>query len=202
VLLAAVGGLAMPVIAAGHDVDAPAARRALSLGIAAGTVSLGCAGVAAAALRAEQAVSWLLDAAGRGGWVRVAAASGAASVSGAALGAVHGAIGAFGLGGGPAFAARLVVVSGVWGAILGALAAWAARRAHIAGPRRDRWGPLRLAVAAGFSMVCISHWGELAIPVVAAAAAVLAATSARAAGALPPPRCAHPAGQGRGGRRP
>lgn len=197
-LLAALGGLAAPLVARGHDLDVTrdaGAARALSLEIAAFSLGIAGSGVAAAALRAEQAQAWILDAAGVGGELRAAALALATAAAGAALGLAHGALAALGLGTGPWSAARLVAGGAAWGAALGALAAWHARRSAVASTRRDRWGPVRLL---GLILVAIAAAGalaELSIPVIAAVAVGLTAVSARTAAALPPPRCAHRAGR-------
>lgn len=200
-LLAALGGLVTPLAARGYDLDAPSAQSALSLGIAAGTLAVAGAGVAAATLRAEQAHAWMLDSVGAGGGLRVVAATAATAAAGVALGLAHGALVARGLDAGPALAARIVGVSGAWGAVIAALAGWHARRAHIAGPRRDRWGPVRLIVLSALAITAVAYLGELAVPLVALLASALAAISAPGAAALPPPRCARAPSGTKGARR-
>ncbi len=96
--------------------------------------------------------------------------------------------------------ARLIALGGAWGAVIAALAAWHARRAHIAGPRRDRWGPVRLIVLSALAITAAAHLAELAIPLVALLAVALAALSVPGAAALPPPRCAR-VSSGREGKR-
>lgn len=203
-LLAALGGLAAPLAARGHDLDAPASVSALSLGIAAGTLSIACSGIAGAALRAERAQAWLLDATGAGGALRVIAASGATAAGGAALGLIHGAMASAGLGAGlssAGLAARLAGLGAALGAALGVLAAWQARLAATDGPRRGGRDLARRAGGVGLSIAGLAALGEPAVGLVAATALALAASSSRRAAALPEPRGAH-AHAGARGQRP
>ncbi|MCC6558842.1 MAG: hypothetical protein IT372_38410 [Polyangiaceae bacterium] len=188
VLLAALGGLAAPLAARGHDLTAPASISALSLGIAAWTLSLAGGGIAAAALRAERAKAWLLDSTGAGGALRVLAASGAAAAACAALGLIHGAVATAGLGAGPLLAARLSLLTAALGAAVGVLAAWQSRRAAADGARRGGRDLARRAAAAGLSIAAIAALGEPAVALIELAALALAASSSRRAAALTAPR--------------
>ncbi|EYF04542.1 Membrane glycoprotein [Chondromyces apiculatus DSM 436] len=190
-LLATLGGLITPLVCRGYDVEMPAARSSVSLQIAAFSLAVAGSGVGASVLRAEQAQAWMLDALGLGGGARAGAAAAAAGIAGGVLGIVHGALAAHGLGAGPGLGARLAVEGAVWGMALGAVGPWAARRAQVLGPRRDRVGAIRVLITVGLATGAVGLLGELSLVAAGGGAVVLTALAARKAADLEPPRSAH-----------
>lgn len=205
ILMTAAGGVIAPLVARGHDIDREAASSlsALSLGIAGGTVAVSASGIAAAVLRAERRSRWLLDSSGTGGGARVLASAGAAAACGSALGILHSALVSFGaarvLGGGAspgalaaaALSLRLIGAGALWGAVLGALAAWTARQADAEGPREGGRALARFVLVIIALIIAVTLIGELAVAAGALAAAALLSYSARGAAIPPEPLRAH-----------
>ena len=97
----------------------------------------------------------------------------------------------FGAGATPALAARLLGLGALYGAVIGVIAAWHARRADREGPRRGGGSTARFVALGGASMIAIDALGEPALLLITAAAVLLSALSSRDAAALPEPLCAH-----------
>jgi hypothetical protein len=190
-LMTALGGIAAPIAARGHQIESAAGLSALSLGIATATVAIAASGIARAVLRAERRARWLLDASGTGAMARVIAATGASAACAAILGALHGGLVSIGAFAAAPMSIRLIGLGVVWGALLGALASWNARLSDSEGPRAGGRAMARFFFVIAAVIIAVVMLGEVALALVALATLALSAQSVRGAATPPEPLCAH-----------
>lgn len=164
-ILSSLAGIIMPLAARGHDLETPPSFGALSLALAAISLSPAMAGVSGGVLRSERLSGWLCDVLSISARTRITAAA-LASASIGGLGGIFLGVMAVSLLHHPAWPviARVIAIPAFFGAATGCILTGFAREAEASPQRGDR-GMISALVVMVVGIVAASWWGERAIGV-------------------------------------
>ncbi len=171
-ILSSLAGIILPLAARGHDLEAPPSYGALSLALAAISLSPAIAGVSGGILRSERLSDWLCDVLSISAQMRIVAAAFASATMGSLAGVFLGVV-AVSLLRDPTWAIvwRVISIPAFFGAAIGCVLTGLAREAE-ASPKRGDRGMVSALVVMVIGIVLASWWGERAIGVFGAFAMV------------------------------
>lgn len=160
IVLSTLAGLALPLAARGHDLEAPSSFGGLALGLSAVALSPAMSGVSAAIIRSERLTAWLSDVLGTPARTRVHAAALASTLFGILAGVCLGLVAATSMQSREvAIVLRILVIPAVWAVMVGAVLTGLAREAEDS-PRRGDRGMVATLIVMIVGIVSASLWGE------------------------------------------